>query len=139
MSIWKKPADVQSMNEFCRNTMVDHLDINITDIGADYIKGTMPVDQRTHQPMGLLHGGASVALAESLGSIAANIAVAPPAYCVGLEIKANHIHSVTSGLVTGLARPVHIGRTTHVWDITIVDENEKTVCVARLTTAVINR
>src|SRR5437899_10211336 len=103
--------------------MVDHLGIEITEYGDDFLRARMPVDHRTHQPMGLLHGGASVALAESLGSIGAQLCVDPARYAVvGLEINANHIRGVTSGWVTGTARPLHRGRTTHVWEIRIEEE-----------------
>ena len=110
----------------------------ITEVGADYLRGTMPVDERTKQPFGLLHGGASVALAETLGSIGASMCVEPAKFlCVGQEINANHVRAVSSGLVTGTARPLHIGGRTHVWSIEIVNEAGKLVCVSRLTMAVI--
>jgi len=137
MSIWKKPASVEGMNKFSSNTLVEHLSIEFTEIGHDYIKASMPVDQRTHQPMGLLHGGASVALAETIGSTGAVLA-SPEGYAgVGLEINANHIRSVRSGHVHATAKPLHIGRTTHVWSIEIVDDEGKMVCVSRLTMAII--
>jgi 1,4-dihydroxy-2-naphthoyl-CoA hydrolase len=117
--------------------MVSHLDIVITEVGPDYVVGRMPVDDRTRQPFGLLHGGASVALAESLGSMAANLSVNQDThYCVGLEINANHIRSVTSGFVYGRATPLHVGSTTHVWEIRITDEQSRLVCISRLTMAV---
>ncbi|WP_461538541.1 hotdog fold thioesterase [Spongorhabdus nitratireducens] len=122
-----------------KNTLCDHLGMKITEIGDDYLTGTMPVDKRTHQPMGLLHGGASVALAETLGSMAANMAVEPGAYCVGQEINANHIRSVTNGLVTGIAKAVHLGRSSQIWEIRITDERGKLVCISRLTMAVIRK
>lgn len=138
MSIWKTTMTVPQLQALTTNTLVEHLDIQITEIGADYLTATMPVDQRTHQPMGILHGGASVALAETLGSIAAQMAAEPGCACVGLEINANHIASVRSGRVTGTATPVHIGRSTQVWDIKITAEEGKTVCVSRLTMSVLN-
>ena len=137
MTIWKQSLDLHQANAMMVNTIGDTLGIVITEIGADYVVGTMPVDKRTHQPMGILHGGASVVLAESLGSFAANIACDKDMACVGLDINANHIRSVRSGLVTGVARPVHVGRRTQVWEIRIADDADKTVCVSRLTMAVL--
>jgi len=120
--------------------MVEHVGIVITEIGDDYLKGTMAVDHRTVQPMGILHGGASVALAETLGSIAANLVVDDAKkYCVGLDINANHIRSANSGMVTGTAKPLHIGSSTQVWGIEIVDEKNRLVCISRLTMAVLDR
>lgn len=138
MTIWKQSFDLSQANAMMKNTIGDTLGLLITDIGPDYVVGTMPVDKRTHQPMGILHGGASVVLAESLGSFAANLACDVGMACVGLDINANHIRSVRSGLVTGVARAVHVGRRTQVWEIRIADEADKTVCVSRLTMAVID-
>lgn len=122
-----------------RNTMVEHLGITITAIGENYIEARMPVDKRTHQPMGLLHGGASVALAETLGSFGAFLCVNPEEKaCVGLEINANHIRSVREGFVIGRATPKHIGKTTQVWEITVSTEEGKLVCVSRLTVQVLD-
>ena len=118
--------------------MVSHIGIEITEIGDDYICGTMPVDNRTVQPYGILHGGASVVLAESLGSLAGNLACEEGLLCVGLEINANHIKQVTDGIVKGKASVVHIGRTTQIWDIKIT-KNEKIICISRLTLAVIEK
>lgn len=140
MSIWKvDPANLEQLNSFQkRNTIADILDIEITEVGDDFIKGTMPVDNRTRQPMGILHGGASVVLAESLGSLAANLCVDNTKYyCVGLDINANHISSAREGVVTGTARPIHLGRSTQVWEIKIEKENGKLVCVSRLTMSVL--
>lgn len=109
----------------------------VTEVGDDYIRASMPVDKRTHQPMGILHGGASVALAESVASLAAQMATLPGYYGVGLEINANHIRSVRSGHVHATATPVHIGGRTQVWDIRIHDDNDKLVCTSRLTTAIL--
>ncbi len=121
-----------------KNTMVEHLGIVFTDIQEDSLTATMPVDQRTLQPYGLLHGGASVALAETLGSVAAHLSVDSDRYLtVGLEINANHIKSARSGIVTGTARPIHIGRSTHVWSIDIVNEAGQLVCTSRITMAII--
>ena len=139
MSIWKVPGpiDLAVLNLSSRNTLVAHLGIEISAVGDDWVQASMPVDHRTHQPMGLLHGGASVALAETVGSVAANLAVAAPRRCVGLEINANHIRSVQRGVVTAVARPIQIGRRIQVWDIRIADAQDRTVCVARLTMAVV--
>ena len=118
----------------------DRWEIEFTEIGADFIRGTMPVDARTHQPFGLLHGGASVALAETLGSMGANMCVDSSRYlCVGQEINANHLKSVRSGHVTGTARPLHVGMRSQVWSIEIVNDSGALVCVSRLTVAVIPR
>ncbi|HEY0178269.1 MAG TPA: hotdog fold thioesterase [Dokdonella sp.] len=120
--------------------MVGHLGIRIVEVGADFLRGTMPVDARTRQPFGLLHGGASVALAETLGSLAGGLAVeSPDAGVVGLEINANHVRAKTDGSVTGTARPLHVGRSTQLWEIRIEDEQGRLVCVSRLTLAVVAR
>jgi 1,4-dihydroxy-2-naphthoyl-CoA hydrolase len=121
-----------------KNTMSEHIGIEFTEIGENYLKGRMPVDHRTNQPYGLLHGGASCALAETLGSIASALVIDQAAFiCVGLEINANHIRSARKGFVTGTAIPLHLGKSTHVWDIKITDEDHKLVCVSRLTVAII--
>ncbi|MDX1696011.1 MAG: hotdog fold thioesterase [Ketobacteraceae bacterium] len=140
MSIWNQQPVLTELNEAQKtNTIGEVLGIEFTEIGEDYIKGTMPVDHRTHQPMGILHGGASVVLAESLGSMAANLVVdTGKHYCVGLDINANHLRSVRSGQVTGVARPIHLGRTTQVWEIKISDDSDKPVCISRLTMAVLS-
>ncbi len=123
-----------------RNTLVEHLDIRITEIGPDYLRATMPVSPRTHQPMGVLHGGASVALAETVGSVAANLCVDPATHvCLGQEVNANHLRPVSSGLVTATARPYHLGSRSQVWQIEIRDARDKLVCVSRLTMAVVER
>jgi len=120
-----------------KGNMMEHLGIEITDFGENYIEGKMPVDQRTKQPAGLLHGGASVVLAETLGSIGANMLVdSERFYCVGLEINANHLKSVSSGYVKGRAETIHLGRSTQVWEIKIKDEKDNLVCISRLTMAV---
>ena len=130
--------DPALMNQTADRTLLGALGITITRITEDEIEGTMPVDKRTHQPYGLLHGGASVALAETLGSIGANLCVdTKEFYCVGLDINANHISGVKSGVVTGIAKPLHVGRTTQVWEIRISSEDDKLVCVSRLTMAVV--
>jgi uncharacterized protein (TIGR00369 family) len=120
--------------------MVDHLGITIVEVGEDYLRGTMPVDRRTKQPFGLLHGGASVALAETLGSLAGTMCVdASKEMAVGLDINANHVRAVTEGVVTGIARPLHVGRNTQVWEIRIENEAGKLVCISRLTLAIVPR
>jgi uncharacterized protein (TIGR00369 family) len=140
MSIWFQPYTLESVQQRGKNTMVEHIGIEITDLGADYLRGRMPVDGRTIQPMGILHGGASIALAETLGSIAANLVVDPEkSYCVGLDINGNHIRSAKQGFVTGTAWPLHIGSTTQVWNIEIKDEAERLICISRLTMAVLQK
>jgi 1,4-dihydroxy-2-naphthoyl-CoA hydrolase len=141
MSIWKQnPADLARINGWNANSMVDHLGITIVEVGDDYIRGTMPVDHRTKQPFGLLHGGASVALAETLGSLAGTMCLdASKEMAVGIDINANHVRAVTAGVVTGTARPLHVGRNTQVWDIRIENEGGKLVCISRLTLAVVPR
>lgn len=120
--------------------MVAHLGIEITHVENDSIEATMPVDHRTHQPLGLLHGGASVALAETLGSIAAMCCLdTQTQYCVGIEINANHIKSVRNGIVKGKATPLHIGKKTHVWEIRITSEKDELVCISRITMAIIDK
>lgn len=133
-----KHVTVDMLNKFSGNTMVDHLGIEFIDVGPEFVQARMPVDHRTVQPLGLLHGGASVALAETLGSVAASVSVDPDRFiCVGLEINANHLRSVRSGWVSGTAKPIHIGRSTHVWQVDIVDEDQKLVCTSRITMAVL--
>ncbi|MDO2948797.1 hotdog fold thioesterase [Aeromonas simiae] len=137
MSIWKKAMSLEGLEASSRNTLMAHLDIHYSAFGDDWIAATMPVDSRTHQPFGMLHGGASVVLAETLGSIAANMAVDEEHYCVGLDINANHIRAKREGKVTGVARPVHLGATTQVWQIEISDERERLICTSRITMAVL--
>lgn len=136
MSIWKRPISLERLNATNKNTMMEHLQIVYTDIGEESISATMPVCHFTHQPLGMLHGGASVVLAETLGSVAANFCVDDDNYCVGLDINANHIRSMRSGYVTGTAKPIHIGVSTQVWQIEITDERSRLVCTSRLTIAV---
>jgi 1,4-dihydroxy-2-naphthoyl-CoA hydrolase len=138
MRIWKQDIDLARLNGWSTNTLMQAIGIQITAVGDDWLQGTMPVDHRTHQPYGLLHGGASVALAETLGSSAAMLTLdATKERAVGLDINANHVRGVTSGTVTGTARPLHLGRSTQVWEIRIEDENGKLVCISRLTMAVV--
>ena len=120
--------------------MVEHLGIEFLELGEKFISAKMPVDHRTHQPMGLLHGGASIALAETLGSVASSIIIDMDKFaCVGLEINANHIKSARSGFVIGKATPIHLGKKTHVWDIKIRNEDDELICISRLTVAVIEK
>lgn len=138
--IWFKAFALEEVQQRGRGTMVEHLGISITQLGENFLSGTMPVDHRTIQPMGILHGGASVALAETLGSLAANLVVDKnKKYCVGLDINANHIRSAKQGLVSGTAKPLHLGSFTQVWTIEIVDEQNRLVCISRLTMAVLDR
>ena len=138
MAIWKQTGSLDEINASSRNTMVSTLDIRVVEVGEDFLRGTMPVDERTKQPFGLLHGGASVALAETLGSLAGNLCLDPAReIAVGLDINANHVRAVTQGTVTGTARMLHIGRTTQVWEIRIEDEKKRLVCISRLTLAVV--
>lgn len=133
------PLTLEQLNALSNNTLVGHLGIVITELTDEHIKATMPVDKRTVQPMGLLHGGASVVLAETLGSLGATTRVdITKQYCVGLDINANHIKSARSGLVEGIAKPIHIGRKTQVWEINITNEAKELVCVSRITMAVID-
>ena len=135
--IWRKPMSLEGLNASSRNTLMAHLGILYTAFGPDWLEASMPVDHRTHQPLGMLHGGASVVLAETLGSLAANMAVGEESYCVGLEVNANHLRGVRSGRVTAVAKAIHIGRTTQVWDIRLTNDDGKASCVSRLTMAVV--
>lgn len=136
--IWKRHLTLDELNATSDNTMVAHLGIVYTRLGDDVLEAEMPVDTRTHQPFGLLHGGASVVLAESIGSMAAYLCVdTSKYYCVGLEVNANHLRGVRSGRVTAVARAVHIGRSTQVWDIRLSNEEGKPTCISRLTMAVV--
>ncbi len=136
MSIWKKEISLEILNSSSKNTLMEHLDIVYSAITDTTISATMPVCSKTHQPLGMLHGGASVVLAESLGSIAANFCVDENSYCVGLDINANHVRAMRKGTVTGTASPIHIGVSTQVWQINMVDEQQRLVCTSRLTIAV---
>lgn len=137
--IWKQSLDVSSLHQVHQHTLSQHLGIEFTEIGDDFLEARMPVDDRTRQPMGLLHGGASVVLAETLGSVAALLCIddlnthSP----VGVEINANHLRSVTEGYVIGRATPVKIGRQLQVWQIDIKDDQERLICVSRITIAVV--
>jgi 1,4-dihydroxy-2-naphthoyl-CoA hydrolase len=139
--IWfDKELSVEKLKPLGPNTMAAHIGIEWVEVGENFIKAKMPVDQRTNQPYGLLHGGASCVLAETLGSVASAMVIDHSKfYCVGLEINANHVRGVREGYVTGVATPLHLGNTTHIWDIKIYDEKEKLVCVSRLTVAILTR
>lgn len=140
MAIWRVETTPEQLLERSRNTLAEHLGIRVTEIGPDYLRATMPVNSHTHQPMGVLHGGASVALAETVGSLAANLCVDVEKFvCMGQEINANHLRPVASGLVTATARPFHIGARSQVWGIEIRDERDKLVCVSRITLAAVER
>ncbi len=135
---FRAPVSIEELNRLSQGTLIEHLGIVFTAAGEDWLQATMPVDERTRQPYGLLHGGASVVLAETLGSSAGNLCVdTATQVCVGLEINANHLRATRTGTVTGTARAVHVGRTTQVWDIRIENEAGKPVCVSRLTLAVV--
>jgi 1,4-dihydroxy-2-naphthoyl-CoA hydrolase len=136
MSIWFSNYKLEDITNGInvRKTMLHAMDIKLTELGDDYLRGTMPVDERTHQPLGILHGGASCVLAETLGSLAANFCFDPTThYAVGLDIHTSHVRSVSSGIVTGTARPINIGRSIQLWEIKIEDENGKLVSITRLT------
>lgn len=139
MAIWQKPITLEALNASSANTAVAHLGIEFTGFGDDYIEGRVPVDARTHQPFGLLHGGVSVVLAETLGSVGANYACAQNQYAVGLDINANHLRGVRTGWVTGRATAVHIGRTTQVWQIDMRNEAGEMTCTSRITMAVLSQ
>jgi 1,4-dihydroxy-2-naphthoyl-CoA hydrolase len=135
----QKPS-LDQLNSMATNTISEVLDIRFTEIGENTLSASMPVDKRTHQPLGLLHGGASVVLAETLGSVAAMLMVDPEThYCVGLEINANHIRGVKDGRVTGHTSPIHVGGSTQVWQIEVFNEKEQLVCTSRITMAVLKK
>jgi 1,4-dihydroxy-2-naphthoyl-CoA hydrolase len=140
MGIFKKEITLDSLNRWSANTLAERIGIVFTAIGDDYLEATMPVDSRTHQPFGLLHGGASVALAETMGSVAAQCCLASDdQFCVGLEINANHLKGVRSGVVKGVTRPIHIGKKTQVWEIRISTPDDDLVCISRITMAVLDK
>jgi len=140
MPIFNTGVTIEILNKMSGNTLVTHLGIEFTQVGEDFIEAKMPVDHRTHQPLGLLHGGASVSLAETLGSVGAACCIdITKQYCVGLEINANHIKSVRDGFVYGVTRPIHVGKKTHVWEIKISNEAKELVCLSRITMAIIDR
>ena len=138
--IFLQTPSLDHLNQTSRDTLVQHLGIVFTAVGEDYLEATMPVDARTKQPMGLLHGGANVVLAETLGSLASSLTIdLSKKACVGLEVNANHLRSVREGLVRGIAKPVHLGRSTQVWEIRIMDEKDKLCCISRLTMAILDK
>ncbi len=140
MAIWFKPFTPADLNKRGENTLADFLDIKFIAVGDDSLTATMPANARTKQPLGIVHGGANVVLAETIASTAANAVIdLEKFYCVGLEINANHIRSVRDGLITGIARPIHIGRTTQVWQIDLYNEAGKQTCVSRMTASVLSR
>lgn len=141
MSIWfNKQISVEELNKRGRNTMSEFLGIEFTEIGDDFLTATMPVNERTRQPIGILHGGANVVLAETVASTAANAVVdLSKFYCVGLEINANHIRSVKEGLVKAVTKPIHLGRTTQIWEINLFNEEGKKTCISRMTASVLSR
>ena len=140
MSIWRVGVSAEQLNERGRRSLSGYLGIRVTEVGDDFLRGTMPVNEHTQQPFGVLHGGASVTLAETLGSLASTLCVDMQEFmCVGQEVNANHLRAVASGTVTATARPFHLGNKSHVWHIEIRDERERLVCVSRLTMAVVQR
>jgi 1,4-dihydroxy-2-naphthoyl-CoA hydrolase len=141
MSIWfNKNLNIEALRPLSPNTMAAYLGIEWVEVGDDFLKAKMPVDHRTIQPYGLLHGGASCVLAETLGSVASAMVIDHEQfYCVGIEINANHIRGVKQGYVTGITMPLHLGSSTHVWDIKLYDDRQKLVCVSRLTVAILKR
>lgn len=140
MGIFQDNLTLEGLNSLSKNTMAETLGIQFTAIGADFLEARMPVDHRTHQPFGLLHGGASVALAETMGSVAATCCVdMARQFCVGLEINANHLRGVRDGFVKGITKPIHIGKKTQVWEIRIMNDQEQLVCISRITMAVLDK
>ena len=138
MSVWLKTPDIDQLNALQKNTIGEVLDIRFEAFDENSLTASMDIDHRTHQPYGLLHGGASVVLAETVGSMASYLCIDPRKFfCVGLEVNANHLRGLRSGRVTAVARPVHIGRTTHVWDIRLTSDEGKASCISRLTMAVV--
>jgi len=140
MGIFKQNTTLEALNKWSVNTLAEQLGIEFTAIGDDYLEAKMPVDNRTRQPMGLLHGGASVALAETMGSVAAMLCVDPVTqFCVGLEINANHLKGAREGVVKGITKAIHIGKKTQVWEIRISNERDELVCISRITMAVLDK
>lgn len=139
MAIWYDPQmSLEKLSNMSRGSMAEFIGIEITELGENYLKGKMPVDHRTSQPFGVLHGGASAVFAETLGSVASFCVLDPELnFCVGLEINANHIRGVSEGFVYGTAIPLHLGGSTHIWDIRILNQEAKLVCVSRLTVAIL--
>jgi len=141
MTTWfDKNVSVEDLKPLGKETMTEYLGIEWVEVGKNFLKAKMPVDHRTIQPYGLLHGGASCVLAETIGSVASHLVIDPSVfYCVGIEINANHIRSAKDGFVYGTCSPLHIGSSTHVWDIRITNEEEKLICISRLTVAIMKK
>jgi 1,4-dihydroxy-2-naphthoyl-CoA hydrolase len=141
MTTWfNKGVSVEDLKPLGKGTMTEYLGIEWVEVGNNFLKAKMPVDHRTIQPYGLLHGGASCVLAETIGSVASHLVIDPSEfYCVGIEINANHIRSAKEGFVYGTCSPLHIGSSTHVWDIRITNEEEKLICISRLTVAIMKK
>lgn len=140
MAIWFDNYKLEQIRIMEKGTMMEFLEMEVIELGDDYVKGKLKMSEKVRQPIGLLHGGASCVFAESLGSIGANLVIDPSKfYCAGLDINANHLRSVREGLVYGVAKPLHIGKTTQVWEIKLTNEEDKLVCISRLTMAVIAR
>jgi 1,4-dihydroxy-2-naphthoyl-CoA hydrolase len=140
MAIWKSPISLPTLHQIHKGTAIEHMGIEFTNFGDDWLEARMPVDPRTVQPFGILHGGASVLLAETIGSAASNFCVdREKQYAVGLDINANHLRAAREGFVRGRSQPVHIGRSTHVWQIMIYDEKDQPVCISRLTMSILAR
>lgn len=137
--IWKRPITIQAINQRCRNTLVDHLGIEFVETGDEFLIARMPVDQRTCQPLGYVHGGATAALAETVASAAANYCLEEGKIGVGLDLNINHIKAVSTGFVKAVTKPLHIGKTTQVWEVNIINEKGQLVSAARLTIAVITK
>ncbi len=137
-AIWKQPVSVEKLTEIHIDTAVEHLGIEFLEVGDNFIRARAPVDKRTRQPLGILHGGVSVVLAETLGSCGAAFSSPAGHRALGLDINANHLRAVTEGWVTGIAKPFHIGRTTHVWQIELTDEKGRLTCVSRITMAILS-
>ena len=137
--IWVRKPDIEAIERRSESNMLTYVGIKLTEVGRDFLRGTMPVDHRTHQPYGILHGGASVVLAETLGSVGGNHCVGEGLICVGLDINSNHIRAVSEGIVIGTARPFHLGKSTQVWHVEIHTEEGKLVNVSRLTLAVVEK
>jgi 1,4-dihydroxy-2-naphthoyl-CoA hydrolase len=138
--LWKHTTTLEALNAMSKNTMAEVLNMRFTELGDNFLKLSMPVNNTTHQPYGLLHGGASAALAETVGSVASFLCIDPERQiCVGMEINCNHLRGKKNGFVTATARPLHLGSTTHVWDIKITDETERLICISRLTVAILKK
>jgi len=136
-TIWKRDYTLKEINQFSKESIVENIGIEFIEKGDDYIRASMPVDNRTKQPLGILHGGASVVLAETLGSMASYMTLDDNKYSVGLEINANHLKSAANGHVIGKVKPVHLGKTTQIWDISIKNDQDHLICVSRLTMVVL--